>query len=475
MRLSQYLYRRPSGHYYFRVRTPQALKSIIHTVEIKRSLKTTNFTIASKRALPYLSFIVRLSAMSDIDEILRQIKDSGKQMMNLEITGLKIGDVEIDKMVIDPQQEGDHEAASDIINSIREIQQQPSQEIAPKTPQISLQSVMDAYTQEKIATGNWTNKTKEEYTQIYNLLFQIIGKKINTDELSYEISQKVKTTLLALPANIKKVKRFRYKSIDQILKMNEKPRSIATVNKMLTRYSGLLSWGKRQGCFGIKENYFERLTMNDPRDERDLRAAFTSEQLEQIFTEMNNACQTHSYYYWLPRIALYTGMRLNEICQLHLSDIKEIDGIYVFDINDEKEKKLKTKSAKRYTPIHSKLLEMGLLERVEKLKQQGKERLFEELKYSEKDKNYISAASKWFARIRETLGWVGLTPQLDFHSFRHNVITELQEKEIPEYRVAAIVGQKVGQGVTFQRYGKGFAGKTLKKDIEMISFVIEHD
>ncbi|RKZ95620.1 MAG: hypothetical protein DRQ40_03175 [Gammaproteobacteria bacterium] len=466
MKLTQYLYRRPSGHYYFRIRTPQALKSIIHTVEIKRSLKTTNFTIASKRSLPLLSFIVRISAMTDIDEILRQLKYSGIETTKFEVHHLNDGSR---KVTVDPDKEGDAEAAVHYMNATQGIRQ----ENLPETAQISLQSLIDAYAQEKVQSGNWTNKTKKEYTQIYDLLFQIIGRQINTDELSYDISQNVKTTLLALPANINKIKRFRSKSIDQILDMNEEPRSITTVNKILTRYSGLLSWGKRQGCFGIKENYFERLTIKDPRDERDLRNAFSLEQLQQLFTEMNNSRQTHSYYYWIPRIALYTGMRLNEICQLHLSDIKEIDGIFVFDINGEKEKKIKTKASKRYTPIHSKLIEMGLLDRVEELKKQGKERLFEELNYNKEDQNYISAASKWFARIREKFGWVGLSPRLDFHSFRHNVITDLQEKEIPEYRVAAIAGQKVGGGVTFQRYGKGFSGKTLKADVEMISFDVD--
>ena len=466
MKLSQYLYRRPGGYYYFRVRTPQALKSIISTVEIKRSLKTKNLTVASKRALPFLSFIVRISAMSDIDEIVRQLQASGIETTKFDVHHFNDGSR---KVTVDPDKKGDVEAAAQYMNATQGVRV----ENTPKKPQVSLQGVMDAYTQEKVGTGNWTNKTKNEYTQIYELLFQIIGKKINTDELSYDISQKVKTTLLALPANINKIKRYRTKSIDQILDMNEEPRSIATVNKILTRYSGLLAWGKRQGCFGIEENYFERLTMNDPRDERELRDAFSLDQLEQLFNELNNSRQTHSYYFWLPRIALYTGMRLNEICQLHLSDIKKVNDIFVFDINDDKEKKLKTKASKRYTPIHSQLISMGLLDRVEKLKQQGKERLFEELNYSEEDENYISAASKWFARIREKCGWVGLSPRLDFHSFRHNVITDLQEKEIPEYRAAAIAGQKVGKGVTYQRYGKGFSGETLKSDIEMLEFNVE--
>ena len=34
--------------------------------------------------------------------------------------------------------------------------------------------------------------------------------------------------------------------------------------------------------------------------------------------------------YWLPRIALLTGMRLNEICSLEASDMKTAEGIRVF-------------------------------------------------------------------------------------------------------------------------------------------------
>ncbi|MDQ7072767.1 MAG: hypothetical protein Q9N32_03650 [Gammaproteobacteria bacterium] len=50
------------------------------------------------------------------------------------------------------------------------------------------------------------------------------------------------------------------------------------------------------------------------------------------------------------------------------------------------------------------------------------------------------------------------------------MITALQEKEIPEYRIAKTRRSKSSTGETFQRYGKGFSGKTLKDDIEMISF-----
>ena len=117
MRLSQYLYRRPSGHYYFRLRTTQALKSIIHTVEIKYSLKTTNFTVASKRALPYLSFIVRISAMTDIDEILRQLKESGIETTQFQVHHQNDGSTQL---TVDPDKEGDVEAAVQYMNAMRQ-------------------------------------------------------------------------------------------------------------------------------------------------------------------------------------------------------------------------------------------------------------------------------------------------------------------------------------------------------------------
>ena len=39
--------------------------------------------------------------------------------------------------------------------------------------------------------------------------------------------------------------------------------------------------------------------------------------------------------FWLPLIALFTGARINEICQLHTSDIQEKNGIAFISINAE--------------------------------------------------------------------------------------------------------------------------------------------
>ena len=72
--------------------------------------------------------------------------------------------------------------------------------------------------------------------------------------------------------------------------------------------------------------------------------------------------------FWLPLIALFTGARLNEICQLHLEDIQQFHGIWVFDINNKGVKRLKTSSAVRRVPISQTLIEIGFLDYVEDVK-----------------------------------------------------------------------------------------------------------
>lgn len=70
--------------------------------------------------------------------------------------------------------------------------------------------------------------------------------------------------------------------------------------------------------------------------------------------------------FWAPLIALYSGMRLEEICQLHLSDIVKMDGVLCFSINEESGgsgyvKHVKSSAGIRKVPVHPHLWdELGL-------------------------------------------------------------------------------------------------------------------
>ena len=59
-------------------------------------------------------------------------------------------------------------------------------------------------------------------------------------------------------------------------------------------------------------------------------------------------------------------MRLNEICQLDVTDIQNVEGVACFSINDgakqnDRDKRLKTVSSERLIPIHPTLLAIGFM------------------------------------------------------------------------------------------------------------------
>ena len=86
-----------------------------------------------------------------------------------------------------------------------------------------------------------------------------------------------------------------------------------------------------------------------------LRDVFVKSDLEKMFCQSKEYSQdahVHAHNFWVPLIGLYTGMRLEEICQGYVSDIKEIDGVWCFDVNDDKpDKSVKTED-RRLVPIH---------------------------------------------------------------------------------------------------------------------------
>ena len=71
--------------------------------------------------------------------------------------------------------------------------------------------------------------------------------------------------------------------------------------------------------------------------EDDNRAPFTDEDLAKLMRSKEYIKDSHrrSYQFWTPIIALFTGMRQDEIAQLHLDDIKQDEeGICLIDVNN---------------------------------------------------------------------------------------------------------------------------------------------
>jgi len=108
--------------------------------------------------------------------------------------------------------------------------------------------------------------------------------------------------------------------------------------------------------------------------------------------------------YWVTMIAAYSGARLNEICQLDLTDIQKHDGIWVMDLQQNSaDKSIKSKAGNRLVPLHPKLLDLGLLDYWEQVKKGKNPKLFPNLKKGFRT-TYGDSVSKWFARYLMKLG-----------------------------------------------------------------------
>ena len=244
-----------------------------------------------------------------------------------------------------------------------------------------ISEVVDRFADE--AKTNWRDKTKDENLAILNFFLRVVGD-VPIQSVTRKTVGEFKQTLRKLPPNINKNPKYRKKTIPDIIKLDT-PRKMSdtTISKYLVRVGAMFDYARKNGLY-VGEN--PATGMNPKSDKRDheARAPFTQEELIKLFRSdqyLEDGLK-EPYQFWMPILALFTGARLNELAQLHLSDIRQAeDGTWVFDINDEGEKQLKAKASRRIIPIHPFLLnELSFLAWVDVLRSKGKERLFPELK-----------------------------------------------------------------------------------------------
>lgn len=122
------------------------------------------------------------------------------------------------------------------------------------------------------------------------------------------------------------------------------------------------------------------------REESEMQQrAFHSNELKRLF--MGKEMQVFARHvstlhkFWLPHLALFTGARVNELCQLNPQiDIHhdQESGCWFLDITEKTDsdarikKAVKTKTSKRKIPVHSKLIALGFLSYVKWVAKQSK-------------------------------------------------------------------------------------------------------
>lgn len=169
-------------------------------------------------------------------------------------------------------------------------------------------------------------------------------------------------------------------------------------------------------------------------------------------------------------IGMYSGMRLNEICSLCSSNIKEIEGVLCFEVTEGK-----SKSAARIIPVHSLITPLVLSLRE---KPHNGFLFYRASIIDRADGKRSTWHSQRFTRAkRKALGEVGSERKV-FHSLRHQVAQLMDRggigrrlKPVPEDRVALLLGHERGNTESFKTYSKNAASPVeLRQYIELLRY-----
>ena len=231
-------------------------------------------------------------------------------------------------------------------------------------------------------------------------------------------------------------------TIQQLIEQNHPTISNHTAVEILGTVSMFIDFCCSEG-YSLQPNLTKIFDLTKKiKSERSVRIPFSKDQLNRIFSTN----ETRLSDIWVPLIALYTGMRQSEILQLTKSDVQQMNGHWVFNINEENGKSVKTQSGKRIIPIHHFLLNRGILNLTS-----TSDRLFNE-KQNIHTKGF-DEFSKRFAKRLKTLNITANENQrLDFHSFRHTVRTALVEQNVPEIVIDSIMGHSPKGSTGLQVY-----------------------
>lgn len=411
-----------NGYFYYRIKVPVDLQPVFNSTELKTSLKTI-----SKQEAKSLASVMELKVY---------------RAFALIRSGL-LSDDQVSTIVSEllPKRNGKGKGSNDGLR---------------------LSELMEAYTKEH--ESRWGAKTKMENLGTFKLIQDAMGD-VELKHFSKKTIVDLREKLGRLPANVYKL--YPDKTVKQVLNMQGiAPMSTMSLNKHVSRLSSLMKFAIKEGYISV--NYAERMKVPVRRRADEERKVYTKDEIQKIVKHLPRDPRKPERY-WIPLIAMYSGLRLDEICQLYIEDVQQVDDICCFSVNDEKDKKLKTLSSRRVVPVHPKLLDLGLLEYVKALKRSEAPRLWMNLNRRDAD-GYGNAFGKWFQRFNRT--HITMDKAKVFHSLRHVVADTLKQSGIQEIIISEILGH-ANDSLTMSRYGKRYQPKVLLEAMKFLDYGIQ--
>lgn len=314
--------------------------------------------------------------------------------------------------------------------------------------------------QQKVAGKTRASSTAAAYEAEMPFLLKILGDR-PVDEYVRADFIRAQSILQRWPIKARKMilKNAPDTPIEEIIGRKDlgKPMAPQTVHRLLLHITSTFSFAEEADhIMKSKVPAWQAPVLSDDEE----KPLFTEEQLTKLFAMPNyapssNCKQKKPARYWMPILALLTGARINELCQLYANDFVNLGGIPCISINTAEDKGLKTKSSKRVIPIHPRLIELGFLDHVEAMRAAGEERLWPELTREKKTGGYSNALGKYFSleiSAHVTANVENVAPT--FHSLRKNFVSALSVAEVPDSKIGILIGHAAADKVMNAHYKK---------------------
>jgi integrase len=313
----------------------------------------------------------------------------------------------------------------------------------------------------------------------YQELIELIGDKPVGDYTNVD-GRDYRNILSKLPKNRKRTKKYKNKTLKEILSMKVPVGDRITTEtqmKLTSRMTSLWNYLIDEYPEYVDVNVFKKKSVGKSiRKRKDKKESFTDDDLHIIFHHKNylpyifeNPFSKIKYpYYWIPILGCLTGCRLEELCMMRVKDIIKVDGVWVYRIREEgeygeEETKVKNPYSERDVPLHSVLVDtLGFIKYVNHIKKLGEERVFYELlKIKNKYQKYVG---RFFNdRYLKKIGLKDTGRSISFHSMRHSVETHLTNQNVNPRMIDGLQGHSQ-KGIGGSVYMKGVKPEVLMKE-----------
>ena len=437
--------------------------------ELIKSLETKDKALADRR---HIAVSAEMEKILDIARLAEAKANPGRSKSGIWLDM---------KPIIKPIEQDDFQLfiSHGFDFSMPTVSDEPSEIIKPKIGKVtSMQSVFDAYAREE----NIKEDTKDKFQNGLNKFCEFNGLTMN-DDISLPTLAMIrdfkraiadypnKTTAKMQEMGIHKLldyARSEYANPDRTTTF--KAIEAGTIKQYMAAISVLFKFAAVSG---------ERL--DDPtasgickvKNATKSRPAYNQDDLKGIFNHSiyKEEKAKWNHFQWLPLLSLYMGARQGELANLLIEDIKQDGDIFYIAIretNDEGEviKSLKTKASTRNIPIPAKLIALGFLDYVDRIKQAGLRRLFPDL-------TSIQYFSSWYGQQREAFGI--RDERKVYHSLRHSfrdALRRLEKRHDITDEISKYLMGHANRGV-HNSYGDGYDLADYKEAIDKIDYGLE--